>query len=155
MGTKEKTMAKSSINLQKASRGGVHHNDRSEEVEPDYLLPKQYRQKNEFDQSGEEAKKRIEELYETSNENYKKIHNQRLQAKSYLWEAVVNLNKNHTLKDVKKMVKAIEKETGLTSVQIAIHRDEGRVEKKSVVFMCGEDADKEMREDRALFTFHL
>jgi len=67
----------------------------------------------------------LKELYETAKQNYQKTKGQRLQATSYKWEAVVNLNKNHTLDDVKELVKALEKETGFTSIQIAIHRDEG------------------------------
>lgn len=127
-------MAKSSINFAKASAGGTKHNDRTQKPEPEYLLPEKYRLKNEVDFSAEEAEQKLKELYETAKENYQKIKKQRLQATSFKWEAVVNLNKNHTIEDVQKLVKKIEKETGFTSVQIAIHRDEGRVVEDNPIY---------------------
>lgn len=120
-------MAKSSINFAKASSGGLQHNDRSHS--PDYLLPKEHRLANEVDFSANEADKKMTALYAEAKENYQEHTGQKLQATSYKWEAVINLNKEHTLKDVQKLTKDLEKETGFTSVQIAIHRDEGRVEK--------------------------
>jgi len=125
-------MAKSSINFAKASSGGLRHNDRSEEKEPDYLLPLEHRLKNEFDISAKEAENKIKDLYLEAKNNYKNKFNQSLKAKSYLWEAVVNLNKNHTLEDVQRLAKEIEKETGFTSIQIAIHRDEGHINERGV-----------------------
>lgn len=122
-------MAKSSIHFERASSGGTKHNDRTQEPEPDYLLPRQYRLKNEVDFSAEEAEQKIKDLYETAKKNYLKIKGQKLQATSYKWEAVVNLNKYHTMQDVQQLAKELEKETGFTAVQVAIHRDEGRVER--------------------------
>lgn len=121
-------MAKSSINFAKASNGGLKHNDRTENNEPEYLLPVEYRLKNEVDVPAEKAEKRIKDLYATAKNNYFRRKRQRLQATSYLWEAVINLNEEHTLEDVQRLTNVIEKETGFTSIQIAIHRDEGRVE---------------------------
>jgi len=126
-------MAKSSINFAKASNGGLHHNDRSEKKEPAYLLPVEHRLKNDFDVSAHEAENKIKDLYSQAKENYKKTFKQPLKAKSYLWEAVVNLNKKHTLEDVQRLTKEIEKETGFTSVQIAIHRDEGHINERGGV----------------------
>jgi len=126
-------MAKSSINFQQAQKGGLGHNDRSEEHEPDYLLPPEHRLENEVDRSAMEAEKFINELYGDASEKYQQTFGQRLQSKSYLWEAVINLNKNHTMEDVKKAVKKIEEETGFTAVQIAIHRDEGHINERGVV----------------------
>jgi len=130
---KESPMAKSSINFQKASKGGLKHNDRSEDHEPDYLLPPEHRLENEVDRSAMEAEKFINELYGDASEKYQQTFGQRLQSKSYLWEAVINLNKNHTMEDVKRAVKKIEEETGFTAVQIAIHRDEGHINERGVV----------------------
>ena len=127
-------MAKSSIHFAKASSGGTKHNDRTQFPEPDYLLPEKYRLENEVDFSAEEAEQKIKDLYATTKENYEKIKGQRLQATSYRWEAVINLNKNHTLEDVQRLTKAIEKETGFTSVQIAIHRDEGHIENDTPIY---------------------
>ena len=43
------------------------------------------------------------------------------------WEAVINLNSRHTMADVKKLTKKLEKITGYKAAQIAIHKDEGHV----------------------------
>ena len=120
-------MAKSSINFAKATKGAFRHNDRSEE--PDYLLPKEYRLKNEVDLTAKEAEEKIQFLYDEAKQNHIERTGQKLQSTSYRWEAVINLNKEHTLEDVKKLTRDLEKETGFTSVQIAIHRDEGRIVK--------------------------
>lgn len=125
-------MAKASIHLAKAAKGGLKHNDRSESREPDYLLPAEFRLQNEVDRSATEAEQMIKDLYQEAKENYAKERGQKLQAKSYVWEAVVNLNKEHTLDDVQRLAKAIEKETGFTSVQVAIHRDEGHINERGV-----------------------
>ena len=131
---KGEPMAKASINFAKASSGGLKHNDRTEEKEPEYLLPVEYRLKNEVDVSAKVAEQKIKDLFATAKENYAKKKGQKLQASSYTWEAVINLNKEHTLEDVQQLVKEIEKETGFTSVQIAIHRDEGRVERGTPIY---------------------
>jgi len=120
-------MAKSSINFAKASAGGLQHNDRT--IVPNYLLQEEFRLENEYDISAQEAEKKIQNLYSAAKDNYQEKFGQKLQSKSYIWEAVINLNKEHILEDVQRLTKEIEKETGFTSVQVAIHRDEGRVEK--------------------------
>jgi len=106
--------------------GATAHNDRSLE-DPSYLLPIKFREKNDIDISSEEADKKANKLLSEAKINYKKHFNQRLQAKTYLWEAVVNLNKNHSLEDLQELVKELERETGFTGVQISIHRDEGHI----------------------------
>ncbi len=126
-------MAKSSVNFQQAKKGGLAHNDRSEDHEPDYLLPPEHRLENEVDRSAIEAEEFINELYGDASEKYQQTFGQKLQSKSFLWEAVINLNKHHTMEDVKKAVKKIEEETGFTAVQIAIHRDEGHINERGVV----------------------
>jgi len=122
-------MALSSIHFAKASDGGLNHNDRTEKTEPEYLLPLAYRLENVFDFSAQDAAKNLRDLYAAAKVNYKKVFGQKLQAKNYTWEAVVNLNKEHDLSAVKKLVSEIEKKTGFQSVQIAIHRDEGHLKK--------------------------
>ena len=127
--TKRKSMAKASIHFAKASDGGLNHNDRTEKTEPEYLLPPEYRLENIFDFSAVDAAKNLRALYAAAKVNYFNNFGQKLQAKNYTWEAVVNLNKEHDLSDVKKLVLEIEKKTGFKSLQIAIHLDEGRLEK--------------------------
>lgn len=125
-------MAISSINFAKSSGGSFAHNDRSEK-EPNYLLPVEHRLENECDRSAVEAQKMLEDLFENAKENYSKTYGQKFQTKfeNAHWEAVINLNKEHTIKDVERLVREIEKETGFTAVQISIHRDEGRINEKT------------------------
>lgn len=129
---KGKRMAKASINFAKAAKGGLIHNDRSESRVPDYLLPAGFRIGNEVDISAQIAEQKIKDLYSSAKDNYRQKFGQKLQAKSYVWEAVVNLNIEHNLKDVQRLAREIEKETGFTSVQIAIHRDEGHINERGV-----------------------
>jgi hypothetical protein len=128
-----KSMAISSINFAKSSSGGLKHNDRTEEKEPEYLLPVEHRLENEVDISANMAEEKIKDLYTKAKENYQDKFGQKLQAKSYTWEALINLNKEHTLEDVQRLTKAIEKETGFTSVQIAVHGDEGHINERGIV----------------------
>jgi len=119
-------MRGSSLNFKPSKKGGLEHNDRTEESEVEYLLSYEFRLENEFDFSAIEAKKKIKYLLVEANDNHLKTVGQKLQAKSYLWEAVINLDAYHTLKDLKKLIRKLEKLTGFTSIQSAIHRDEGR-----------------------------
>ncbi|MDX9690797.1 MAG: hypothetical protein RBT70_10145 [Alphaproteobacteria bacterium] len=125
-------MAISSINFAKSSGGSFAHNDRTEK-EPDYLLPVEHRLENECNRSASEAQKMLTDLFENAKENYSKTYGQKFQTKfeNVHWEAVVNLNKEHTIKDVERLVREIEKETGFTAVQISIHRDEGHINEKT------------------------
>jgi len=125
-------MAISSINFAKSSGGSFAHNDRTEK-EPAYLLPVEHRLENECNRSALEAQKTLEELFENAKENYQKTYRQKFQTKfeNVHWEAVINLNKEHTMKDVERLVREIEKETGFTAVQISVHRDEGRLNEKT------------------------
>ena len=120
-------MAKASIHFDKAKKGGLKHNDRTEKIEPDYLLPKEFREENIVNRSAEDAEKLLKYLKSEANINYKAEFGQKNQAKSFVLEAVINLNKEHTAKDLEKIVKDIEKETGFTCVQYASHGDEGRL----------------------------
>ena len=120
-------MAKASINFQKAKRGGLKHNDRTEKVEPDYLLPKEFREENIVNRSAKDAEELLRKLKAEANANYKEVFGQKNQASSYVIEAVINLNKEHTKADLDKVVKDIEEETGFTCVQYASHGDEGRL----------------------------
>lgn len=126
-------MAKSSINFAKGSSHSFQHNDRSEEIEPHYLLPVEHRLENECNRSAVEAQKMFDDLFENAKENYSKTYGQKFQGKkeNANWEALINLNKEHTIKDVERLVREIEKETGFKAVQISIHRDEGHINEKT------------------------
>ncbi len=119
-------MAKSSINILK-NCAGFSHNDRSEKKQPEYFLPVEFRKENEFDRNGIEAKKLLDDYILEAKENYKKETGQKFQGRVLNFEAVVNLNQNHTMEDLKKLNENIEKEFGFRAVQTAIHRDEGHI----------------------------
>ena len=119
-------MAKSSINILK-NCAGFSHNDRSEKKQPEYFLPVEFRKENEFDRNGIEAQKLLDSYIKEAKENYKKETGQKFQGRVLNFEAVVNLNQNHTMEDLKKLNENIEKEFGFRAVQTAIHRDEGHI----------------------------
>ena len=119
-------MAKSSINILK-NCAGFSHNDRSEKKQPEYFLPVEFRKENEFDRNGIEAQKLLDSYIKEAKENYKNETGQKFQGRVLNFEAVVNLNLNHTMEDLKKLNENIEKEFGFRAVQTAIHRDEGHI----------------------------
>ena len=119
--------AKSSINFQKANmKVAAFHNAR------EAFTPKsshaELAEKNECSCSALAAIKKIQKWDQQADENYAKTHGGRkspVKETSKVWEAVVNLRENHTMADVKKLVKKLEQKTGYKAAQIAIHRDEG------------------------------
>jgi len=119
-------MAKSSIHFKQMQVGAMAHNDRSLR-DPSYLLPTKFRNENEISRSSAEAETFVKELFNQASINYKNHFKQKIQSKSYMWEAVVNLNPQHTMEDLEKLVKELELETGFTGIQIAIHNDEGHI----------------------------
>ena len=119
-------MAKSSINILK-NCAGFSHNDRSEKKQPEYFLPVEFRKENEFDRNGIEAQKLLDSYIKEAKENYKNETGQKFQGRVLNFEAVVNLNQNHTMEDLKKLNENIEKEFKFRAVQTAIHRDEGHI----------------------------
>lgn len=125
-------MAKSSINFAKGSSHSFIHNDRAEEVEPAYLLPVEFRLGNECSRSAEDSKALFDQWFDEAKENYQKTFGQKFQGKKENghWEAAINLNPEHTLADVERLVKEIEKETGFRAMQISIHRDEGHINER-------------------------
>lgn len=118
-------MAISSINFAKSSAGSFAHNDRT--ISPDYLIDDS--KLNEVSCSADQAQAKLQELYAKAKEGYENTYQQKFQTKfeNTHWEAAVNLNAHHTLKDVEELARAIEKETGFTTLQISIHRDEGKI----------------------------
>lgn len=104
------------------------HNDRT--ILPEYLIDDPAR--NEYSCSASDATERLQQLHQEAVAAYREHFGQKLQAKAYHWEAVVNLNAGHTLADVQRLVEAIEKRTGFTAVQVAVHHDEGHVNERGV-----------------------
>jgi hypothetical protein len=116
----------SSINFKKSS-ASFEHNDRTEEREPKHLLPEEFRQENECDRSAIEAKLLLAEMIENAKKEYQERTGQKLQAKIFAVEAVINLEAHHTLKDVEKINEYLEQKHGFRAIQSSIHRDEGHI----------------------------
>ena len=115
-------MAKSSINFQKASAHWQKHNAR--EDEPSYLLPPEFRKANYFWR----AELSPQEIFKAEHSKCSKGKRPRFENSH--WEAVLNLNANHTEKDVERVVQHIAKTLNIIPVAIAIHRDEGHLNER-------------------------
>jgi hypothetical protein len=118
-------MAKSAfIHFQATTAFSLLHNTIKR---PSYAIRSQ--EHNEHDKTAEEATEDIKMLYVSAEQNYKSRTKQKLQAKNILCEAVVLLEENHTLADLKNLSEALEQKTGYKAVQLSIHRDEGHIDK--------------------------
>lgn len=116
-------MAKAtSIHFKKTTTFSYFHNDRSKA--PSYVICEDTN--NEYDKSALTAYEQTRELYASAKSNYENKFKQKFQAQNYLIEAVVVLEKHHTLDDLKTLSGELEKLTGYTTTQLAIHKDEGK-----------------------------
>lgn len=120
-------MSTSSIHFQRADyRFAEKHNSRQTDRQPSYLLPEDKRQRNEFVKLAD-----IQTLHEKQIE-YRRLTHARGRAPTLTdsyWEAVVNLNSEHTIDDVRRVAEHIRQKYKFTPTSIAIHRDEGYVDK--------------------------
>lgn len=112
-------MAKSSINFQKSKGHSYDHNFRKDE--PNYLLKPADRLENFYWQNEKSAR----EIFDEELKSYGTKKGKRPTFENSHWEAVLNLNKNHTLEDVQKLAEYIEQKFNITCATIAVHRDEG------------------------------
>lgn len=112
-------MAKSSINFQKSKGHSYDHNFRKDE--PNYLLKPADRLENFYWQNEKSAR----EIFDEELKSYGTKKGKRPTFENSHWEAVLNLNKNHTLEDVQKVAEYIEQKFNITCATIAVHRDEG------------------------------
>lgn len=112
-------MAKSSINFQKSKGHSYDHNFRKDE--PNYLLKPADRLENFYWQNQKSAR----EIFDEELKSYGTKKGKRPTFENSHWEAVLNLNKNHTLEDVQKVAEYIEQKFNITCATIAVHRDEG------------------------------
>lgn len=126
---KGQKMARSSINLQLAKLIAFLHNTREAVVS--YVIAEAAR--NSFDKDGKEAYRYYLNLLAEATGNYTKRTKQRVQTdeKKFLWEAVINLNENHTLQDVKLLARILRMRYGWQPVQLSTHGDEGHVDTES------------------------
>lgn len=117
-------MRKSCIVFQKAKLDAELHNSRSLKTEAHYLLPQEFRQKNDF--------QKYADLHEVYDENMhirteKRMRGKAPSLKDNFYDAVVVLETHHTLDDVKKLADFISEKYHFTYTSVAIHRDEGHV----------------------------
>ena len=121
--------AKSSINFQRCDLKIAPFHNAREAFLPETSHPELV-DKNECSCSALAALKKIKKWDALADEAYLKTYGQKsaLREKNKVWECVINLRENHTLKDVKKLTKKLEKLTGYRAAQIAIHKDEGHYE---------------------------
>lgn len=116
----------SSINFKKTKLGRwqLRHNERIKS--PSYLIDTP---NVEVSLNYDDAVALREKMINEAKERYKQHTGQKFQAKSYLWSAVVNLKPNSTMKDLEKLTAHINKKYGFQCYQIAIHKDEGHIDK--------------------------
>ena len=118
----------SSIHIQPSKDNNTVHNDR--DIAPDYLLKKQSLGV-EFDKTAEDADALYMTMLNSATYNYSKRTGQKIQAKKIKWSAVVNINENTTMDDLKRLSSFLEEKYGWQCYQIAIHRDEGHIDNES------------------------
>jgi mobilization protein len=107
-------------------RVAAFHNSREGFI-PESSRP-ELSKKNRCSCSALAALQKIQKWDRKADEAYAKTHGGRkspVREENKCWEAVINLNSRHDMKDVKKLVKKLEQITGYRAAQIAIHRDEG------------------------------
>ena len=101
------------------------HNKREKEL--DYVI-RSLSKNNEFWQL--EKGKSLTSYVEETRQLVKTKTGRKMQAKAVpLHEAVVVINKNTTMADLRRIAERFRQRFGITCVQIAIHRDEGKDEK--------------------------
>lgn len=114
-------MAISSINIQPSSGNAIIHNERIFDVA--YAIKND--DVNEYHRIAS-----ISETRKAIYEDYKLHHGRKLNTKATpIREAVVNLNENHTMEDLKKLSEMLDKDYQMKVLHIAIHRDEGHIDK--------------------------
>ncbi len=114
-------MAKASINIQVASGNSEKHMDR--ESKTTYLLDPDSK-KNEY-KTFKSSKEFLVAAKVAAKEKTGRSM-QKLAEKNFVQEAVLNLEENHTLDDVKKVFDNLKEEFGGFEVfKIAVHKDEG------------------------------
>ena len=117
-------MATSSIHIETSKPSALIHNERV--FSPDYLITN--------DKSVNDCKSytniHISELENRAKEDYQKHskNNRKLPSNATLVkEAMINLEKHHTIQDLEKVKNTLEKEYGYKVTNISIHRDEGYI----------------------------
>ena len=117
-----------SIHIEPSKENNTVHNDRT--IAPDYLL-KHKSLGVEVDNKSDVADAIYIAKLNSATEAYTNRVGQKIQAQNIKWSAVVNINENTTMEDLKKLTSFMEEKYGWQCYQIAIHRDEGHIDKES------------------------
>lgn len=117
------TMAKTSINIQPMKAGSERHNLRHKELS---YIRKDLSHLNESWIDPRYEGKSMSEVREDIARRYKSAVGQKLQKTAQpLREAVVVIGDTTTMEQLRQLAKAMERQFGIKTMQIHIHRDEG------------------------------
>jgi len=118
-------MPKSSIHLQPAKLFAMIHNIRGAYVS--YLVD--ISENNEYDKDFESVLERYNLLKNEAERNYYNRTKQHIQTakNKYMWEAVVNIKTNHSMGDIQRLAKELEKKYGWKTLQIGRNEKNGRL----------------------------
>jgi hypothetical protein len=132
-------MGKSSIHLQTAKGGTVLHNARENYSKSVVFTD----EKNEIWNDSKTAFKMFRDELEIRTKAYTERTGQKLhKSTSTMISGVVNLEQHHNLKDMEKIKDYLELEFGTKVIQMAIHRDEGKLinkENQDLKLVSGKD----------------
>lgn len=119
--------AKSCVSILLAKPGNFWHNFRRGFLPND--CHKELVHENEYTCSFEEARRLAKRMRDDAVAAYQRKYNQKPQfdEEKIFWEASINAREYHTLDDLRKAGKIIEKKTGYHMVYGVIHRDEGHL----------------------------
>lgn len=121
-------MAKSSINIQASKDGSAGHNSREHFSHSVVFTDEQ----NECSSNLKDAYALLRSELKKRSEKYTERTGQKLQKNTVTQlSAVVNLEQHHTLKDLEPLKAELEAKFGTKVVQMAIHRDEGKLISKA------------------------
>ncbi len=119
---------KSSIHIEQGNLGFLFHNDRTKPTANSIFS----QEKNEYFNDAKTALEIYRQELQKRSEAYtkrtgKKPHKNAITHLS----AIVNLDKQHTLQDVKKIAEYLEQKLGTKVFQISIHKDEGYIDEET------------------------
>lgn len=116
----------SSIHIEKASPGIFLHNTRQKSNVKNSIFDQS---NNEYLRDGQKALLIYRAEIEGRIHKYQnRMHRRLPKTTVLLFDAVVNLESKHTLKDVQKLGQYLERKLGTKIINITIHRDEGWVD---------------------------
>ena len=116
----------SSIHIESTTPGIILHNTREKDSIKNSIFS---RADNEYMRDGKIALRIYRAEIEERIQKYQKRMGRKLpKTTKLLFDAVVNLESHHHLRDVKKLARYLEEKLGTRVINITIHRDEGHIE---------------------------